>query len=126
MTGVGVVGVYISSFPYVICKWEDVLIVNCFDYVLDFFVSTNEFNELFDFIWSHGEVDYRLNGKRISVFLEVPPFFQHEAEVIPVITCETQFNCIRRELVDHQYGIFDFANHPQLRHAFRSIWPLYY
>ncbi len=72
MTGVEVVGIYVSSLLHVVCKWEGVLVVDCLDYVLDFFVSTDEFNELLDFIRPCGKVDYRLNGRRILVFPEVP------------------------------------------------------
>ncbi len=112
MTGVGVVSVHVGSLSHVVCKWESVLVVDCFDYILDFFVSIDQSNELLDFIWPCGEVDYRLDSKRIPVLPEIPPLLQHEANVISVITCETQFNCIGRELVDHQHGIFDLADHP--------------
>lgn len=125
MTGVRVVGVYVGNLLYIVYKQEDVLVVDCFDYVLDFFVSTNESNELLDFIWPYGEVYYRLDGRRISILPKVLSLFQHEIEVIPVITCEAQFNCIRRELVDHWYDIFDFADHLQLYHIIRSMWPFY-
>lgn len=73
MTGVGVVDIYVNSLLHVVCKRESVLVVNCFDYVLDFFIPINQSNELFDLIWPCGEVDYRLDGKRIPVFPEVPP-----------------------------------------------------
>lgn len=101
MTEVGIIGVYVGNFLYVVYKQEGILVVDCFDYVLDFFISTNESNELLDFIWPYGEVYYRLDGRRISVLPEVLLFLQHEIEIIPVITCEAQFNCIGRELVNH-------------------------
>lgn len=126
MVGVGVVGVYIGSLLHVVHKREGILIVDCLDYHLDFFVFIDEFNEFLDFSWSCRKFDYRINGRKIPVFPEVLLLFQQEAEVILVITCETQFNYIRGKLVDHQCGIFDFANHSWLHHVFRSIWPLYH
>lgn len=89
MTGVRVVSAHVGSLPHVVYKQIGILVADCFDYVLDFFVFTDQSNKLFNFIWPCGEVDYKFDSIRISVTPKVPSFLQYEIEVISIITCET-------------------------------------
>lgn len=71
MTKVKVLDVHIGSLFHFLCKRKGILVVNCLDYFMDFFIFTNKSDEFLKFIESCREVDYRIDDRKISVLPKI-------------------------------------------------------